>query len=167
MWPEAFRPKSLPPSLRRKPSLRRLAQTQRPKKEEEKDPFAVPEDADADTLLAFVQEVKSKRGRTVKTLVPVLKAVVSATEALRELEEKTDEQEMRAVREAMSALSFLRNFERSYQKNYDALIDSLRDDDRLPFKKIAIVADFTQKARQCVPTIQRKVRRSSTSTKTW
>ena len=120
-------------------------------KEEEKDPFALPEDADADALLAFMKEAKSKRGRTIKTALPAAKAVITAVEALRALDEKTDAQEMIAVREAMSALSFVKNYEKPYQQKHEELMESLRNDDRLPFKKIAIVADFSTKARKISP----------------
>ncbi|MEO1525722.1 MAG: TlpA disulfide reductase family protein [Planctomycetota bacterium] len=115
-------------------------------KEEEKDPFALPEDANAEELMSFMQQAKSKRGRTMQTAMPAAKAVIAAAEALRQLEEKTDDQEMAAVREAMSAYAFVKRFEKPYQKQFDELMDSLRDDDRLPFKKIAIVSDFSKKA---------------------
>ncbi|MEL6108412.1 MAG: TlpA disulfide reductase family protein [Planctomycetota bacterium] len=117
----------------------------------EADPFAVPEDADADTLLAFMSEVKSKRERTLKSYMTSYKAVISATEALFELEDKTDDQELLAVREAMAALNFVKNYDRSFGEKLDQLMDTLREDERPAFKKIAIISDFSTKARQIRP----------------
>ena len=114
----------------------------------EKDPLAVPEDADADALLTFMREVKSKRKRTTKSYVATYKAVIAASEMLFDLDDKTDDQEMLAVREALMALNYVKNYDRSYGEKYDDLMDSLRNDDRPKFKKIATILDLSLKVRQ-------------------
>lgn len=98
--------------------------------EPENDPFAVPEDADAVQLFAFIDSVKTKRGRTLQSVMKVAKSVLAATEAIRELDDVESDDEIKAIKEELMALQFITRYDKEYRKNLEALLESLRDDDR-------------------------------------
>ena len=115
------------------------------KAEEEPDPFALPEDADAEELFAFVQQAKANRGRTLQTVLKSAKAVVEATEIIRGLDGVDESDEMKALKEQLGALKFVARFDKDGKQQLASLIESLGKDDRPAFQKIAQVEGFTQK----------------------
>ncbi len=121
------------------------ADSSKEKEEEEKDPFAVPEGADAEELFGFIQRVKSLRGRTLQSVMKSQKAVVAGAAAIRDLEDVSDEDDTRAIKEQVGALGFLTRFDRNSRNEMKALIEELKDDPRPEIARIAVVEGFKTK----------------------
>jgi thiol-disulfide isomerase/thioredoxin len=109
---------------------------------EEKDPFAVPADADADELFEFIRSVKRLRGRTLQSAMKAAKAVVAGTEAIRNLKGVDTEDETKAIREQFETLSFLARFDPMSRKQMTALVEDLRNDERPEIAEIAVIEGF-------------------------
>ncbi len=118
--------------------------------EEEKaaevDPFAVPEGATEEELFAFIQRVKSKRGRTLESVVQAAKAAVAGADAIRELDGVSLESERRALTEQLAALNFLRRYDAPSRQALESLLKSLKEDDRPEFQRIGLIEDFKARA---------------------
>jgi thiol-disulfide isomerase/thioredoxin len=71
------------------------------------DPFAVPEGATAQELMKFIGSVKQKRGRTMESVTKAATAAVAGAEAIRKLKDVPEALQLAAIREEISALSFL------------------------------------------------------------
>ena len=71
------------------------------------DPFAVPEGATAQELMKFIGSVKQKRGRTMESVTKAATAAVAGAEAIRKLNDVPEALQLAAIREEISALSFL------------------------------------------------------------
>ena len=74
---------------------------------EQADPFAVPEGATAEELLKFINSVKRQRGNTMESVVKAATAAVAGAEAIRKLDNVPSQLQVMAVREEISALTFL------------------------------------------------------------
>lgn len=116
-----------------------------PSTEDEKDPLALPENASAEELFEFIKTAKANRGRNLKTVLKSAGAVVSATEVIRGLDDVSSDDQLKAVREELSALKFMGSYQPDAREKLDALIESLRNDDRPEFNQIAIIEGFTAK----------------------
>ncbi|MGI9471167.1 MAG: TlpA family protein disulfide reductase [Rubripirellula sp.] len=97
--------------------------------EKEVDPYAVPEGATAQELFAFINQVKSKRGRTMESVVKAATAAVAATDAIRALDEVEVADEIKAIKEQMSALSFLSRVNPAMKKKLQTLTEELENHD--------------------------------------
>lgn len=71
------------------------------------DPFAVPEGATAEELMAFITSVKQQRGRTMESVVKAASAAVAGAEAIRALKDVPVPMQIAAIKEEISALTFL------------------------------------------------------------
>lgn len=110
--------------------------------QEEPDPFAVPEDADAKELLNFIQTVKRKFGRSRETVAQAAAASADAAAAIRGLDTIDLDQEKLAIAEQLSALQFLSNRDRQRKKQLANLIDELSKDDRKEISQIGKIESF-------------------------
>jgi thiol-disulfide isomerase/thioredoxin len=95
--------------------------------EEEEDPFAVPEGATAEDLLAFINQVKRQRGRTLESVVKSATAAVEASDAIRAIEDVETADEIRAIREQMSALAFLSRVKPAMRLKMEKLTEELEN----------------------------------------
>ena len=113
--------------------------------EKEKDPFALPEQADAEQLAAFIKSVQSKRDRTLKTELKVANAVVLANEAICDLDGLELAEEIKAIRARLSALRFISRYERGSNERLEKLVESLQNDDRPEILRIAQIEGLMAK----------------------
>lgn len=95
--------------------------------EQEEDPFAVPEGATAEELFAFINQVKRQRGRTLESVVKSATAAVEASDAIRALEDVETADEIRAIREQMSALAFLSRVKPAMRLKMEKLTEELEN----------------------------------------
>ncbi len=109
---------------------------------EEKDPFAVPENATAAELWEFITTVKRNRGRTLESVTKSAKAAVAASQAIRDIEGVDSGDEIKAIREQLSALSFLQRFDPDSKKELKSLLEGLKNDERPEISQIAAAEDF-------------------------
>ncbi len=115
------------------------------KKIEKKDPFAVPEEADAKQLLKFIDRVKLLRGRTLQTYTKSHKSVVAAATAIRKLEDLEDDDEIQAIKHQIASLGFLVRFDRDSRDQMKELTEELKNH-RLPeVVKLAVIEGFKTK----------------------
>lgn len=113
---------------------------------QEVDPFAVPADADADELLAFIANVKRKRGRTLQTALKSARAVIDAASAIEELDGVHSETEVKAIKEQLSAQAFVTRFDRNSRGELEALLERLGKDERPEIARLAQVEGFRIRA---------------------
>ena len=116
--------------------------------------FVVPEDADVDELLAFIDRVKEERAgvrftRSRRSVAgDAAEAVEAATaEIVRSRDDVPEEIELQAVRERLVALEFLGRFESEWGDQRDEIIARLTEDDREPFRKLGQTLQMEAKLR--------------------
>jgi thiol-disulfide isomerase/thioredoxin len=107
--------------------------------EKDEDPFAVPSDADVEQLFDFIQTVKRNRGRTLQSVRKAAGAAVEAAEAIRNLDDVEIEDEIKAIREQLSALGFLSRYDDDRKTQMQSLMEALKQDERPEIAKIAAV----------------------------
>ena len=98
-------------------------------KKVETDAFAVPEGANAQELFAFINKVKSKRGRTMESVVRAATAAVQASDAIRAIDDINTADEIRAIKEQLSALAFLSRVNPKMKAKLAALTEELENHD--------------------------------------
>lgn len=109
--------------------------------------FVVPEDADVEELLAFIERVKQERGDTLRSVQAAAEAVEAATAEIGKLEDVPEGVELQAVRERLVALEFLGRFEPEYGDQRDEIVARLAKDDREPFRKLGRTLQMEAKLR--------------------
>lgn len=95
------------------------------KQAEAVDPFAVPEGANAEELLKFINSVKRQRGNTMETVKRAATAAVAGAEAIRKLDDVPSQLQIAAIREQISALTFLSRVDPKMKNKMSALMKEL------------------------------------------
>ncbi len=108
-------------------------------KEAKEDPFAVPEDASVEELLAWIEKTKRtppgrNRVETAKKLFP---AIIKACDMVLEKSDSEADQQ-KALEEEFSAYAILVRFEPSAQEKFDALCKKYSEDKRPAIAQIAV-----------------------------
>ena len=91
--------------------------------------FTVP-DGNAKELFAFIDKIKRERVRTVQELVEKINAAVAATKKIRAIEGVAVDDEIKAIREQLGALSAGMRYMPTAKQERDALLKELADDKR-------------------------------------
>ncbi len=112
---------------------------------EESDPLAVPEEATVQELFEFINRVKQQRGRTLESVMKVAKAASQAADKIRKTEGVQLEDEVRAIQEQLSALSFVSRYDRDAKATLDQLLKELNEDDRPEIQSFAAKELFKSK----------------------
>ncbi len=115
--------------------------------EEEPDPYAVPENADAEELLEFIRSVQRKRGQPLKTVKRSARAAVDAAQAIRQLDAVDLDHEKLAINVQLRALTFLSRFSRENKEQLTDLIEELKNDERTEISSIGEIEAFKVKIR--------------------
>lgn len=106
------------------------------------DPYAVPANANAEELMDFIQSVKDNRGRTVESVSKAARAAVAGAEAIRELRDVELAIEIKAIREQIGALRFLKKYDPPSSAKLTALIEELQTDTREAIARIGAIEAF-------------------------
>ncbi|TWU47600.1 Thiol-disulfide oxidoreductase ResA [Rubripirellula tenax] len=104
---------------------------------EEPDPYAIPENATAEELVAHIRAVTRMRGRTIETVTKSANTVVDTVEAIRKLDDVDVELLSDSIQEEITALNFLVRFDPKARKRLETLIDELAADERPEIKELA------------------------------
>lgn len=121
------------------------ADTEKEAAEEEADPFAVPEEASVAELWDFINSVKRQRGRTLQTVMKSAKAAAAGADKIRKTEGVELSDELRAIQEQISALTFVSRYDRASKASLENLLKELESDSRDEIKKIAALEIFKSK----------------------
>jgi len=103
------------------------AGAQAPAEAEQADPFAVPEGASAQELMAFIQSVKKQMGRTKESVTRAASAAVAGAEAIQKLKDVPTPIQIAAIKEQIGALSFLGRDNPDMKKKLTELMKELEN----------------------------------------
>jgi len=139
---EAEDKKSNAATSKPEPAAAEESSTEATEQVEEKDPFAVPADADAEELFEFIRTVKRNRGRTIESSLKPARAAVAGAEAIRKLPGVKLEDEILAIREQLGAGGFLERFDPASRGMMKKLLEELKNDKRPEIARIAEYEEF-------------------------
>ena len=123
-----------------------IAQDEKPAAtEEEKNPYEVPQDADAPGLTSFVNKTKQSPSRTLQDFKFKIASVVEACELILEKSEKESDVKF-ALTEQIGALGALSRYEPATRKQLNDLLKSLESDKRPFVQKLVAVQKLMSKA---------------------
>ncbi|GAA5507196.1 TlpA family protein disulfide reductase [Novipirellula caenicola] len=111
--------------------------------EDETKPIEVP-DGSAEELFAFIEKVKSERGRTLETVMRSMQGVFDTTEKIREIEDLSLEDELKAINEALAAQQMLSRFSPPAREQFNNYIEELANDPREQIQRIAAAEQLKQ-----------------------
>lgn len=114
------------------------------------DPLAVPADATAEELLAFIERVGGQPGSTLKGVQASAEAVVAAARQLLALPDATTDQQRQATQEQLQALEFLARFEPEHRAELQTLAERLAADERREFRLLGQAQLFGSQAQAIV-----------------
>lgn len=109
------------------------------------DPFLVPEGATAQELMKFIGSVKQKRGRTMESVTKAATAAVAGAEAIRKLKDVPEALQLAAIREEISALSFLSQRNPAMKAKMTSLMKELENSSNPTLARLGKMEAFKSK----------------------
>ncbi|EMI19235.1 redoxin, partial [Rhodopirellula maiorica SM1] len=119
------------------------SEEEKAKEEEEVKPIEIP-DGSAEELFEFIEKIKSERGRTLETVMRSMQGVVDTTDKIREIEDISLEDELKAINEALMAQAMLARFSPEARDRLASYIDELAKDPRAEIQRLAAAEQLKQ-----------------------